>query len=334
MATIQRRASGSRQHYRVQIRLKGHLPESATFERLGDAREWARLTEAAIREHRHFRGAEARRRTVADLIDRYLAEVAPGLRGREPETRQWQLAFWRRELGPLLLADLTPAAIASARSRLRCGPATCNRYLAALSHAVSFAVREWDWLNEHPVRRVKRAREPKGRMRFLSEEERARLLTACRTSASLYALVVLALSTGARKGELLRLCWRDVDLLGRRALIPQTKSGKPRTVPLVPAAVEALRRLMRQVGEDRVFLHSHRRQWEEARAAAGLAGVPFHALRHTAASYLAMSGASVRDIQSILGHETLAMAQRYAHLTDDHLGAVADRMAERFLPDA
>ena len=110
---------------------------------------------------------------------------------------------------------MTPALLAECRDRLAQGraPATVNGYLAALSHAFTVAVVEWEWLESSPTRRVRRPREPDRRVRFLSEEERRRLMAACQASSNrfLTPVVVLALSTGARKQEILGLTWADVD---------------------------------------------------------------------------------------------------------------------------
>lgn len=126
-----------------------------------------------------------------------------------------QLAWWSARLGQLPLEELTPAIIGEHRDKLCRGRSgsTVNRYLAALSAVLSEAVREWMWLEQNSVRRVRRPPEARARVRFLSDDERERLLQACRESASsaLYMVVVLALSTGARKGELLSLKWSQGD---------------------------------------------------------------------------------------------------------------------------
>ena len=133
-----------------------------------------------------------------------------------------QLDWWKRELGDYRLVDVTPARIAECRDRLRNtplpnkkkrAPATVVRYLAVLSHAFSVAMKEWGWVDDNPCRKVTKPKEPRGRVRFLDDDERERLLEACRASTSkmLYPLVVLALSTGMRKGEMLGLHWDQID---------------------------------------------------------------------------------------------------------------------------
>lgn len=144
------------------MRLKGHSVETATFPRLTDARRWAQQTEAAIREGRHFRTREAKRRTLADLVDRYLAEVMPGKKSARGQSIQ--LSWWQTELGHHVLADITPALLAEYRDRLAAGitpkrqprsGSTVNRYLAVLSHAFTVAVKEWGWIDDNPLRKVR-----------------------------------------------------------------------------------------------------------------------------------------------------------------------------------
>jgi integrase len=349
MATIEKRTAGDGVvSYRVKVRLRGHLPQTETFTRLTDAKLWAQRVEADIRRNRHFKTAEAERHTLAEAIDRYFESYLPALRSRR--LLGAQLRWWREQAGHLRLSDMTAAEIIRHRDELRARPrnrrgaisdATLNRYIAALSIVLTKACREWEWLEQVPTSRVKRLKEPRGRTRSLSEGERHALLGACRQSANphLYAIVVLALCTGARKTEILRLRWADLDLARRRVVFRETKNGEQRGVPLTAPARSVLASL--PTGEPQSLLFPSPRKadqpvaiqcaWESAVSAAGLRDFRFHDLRHTAASYLAMSGATTSDIAAILGHKSLAMVQRYQHLTESHAGAVAERMAAQYL---
>jgi integrase len=346
MASIQRRGDS----WRVQVRLKGAPPQRASFKRRTDAVRWAERVQGELRAGRHFPGSAARRRTVAELLDRYEAEMLPHYSRREQGQRRGKLGWWRSQLGPRLLVDLTAAEIGECKLKLARGeglsgspasPATQTRYLALLKHALSIARREWEWIAENPAERVKPPREPRGRVRFLSDEERIRLLEACRASRNptLYSLVVVAVSTGARLGELLQLRWRDVDLQRGLATVHDTKNGERRSLSLRGLALEVLRDLasLRRLGSEEVFCGRRgkvdfpRRAWLAALAAARVEDFRFHDLRHTSASYLAMSGATLAEIAEVLGHKTLAMVKRYAHLTEQHTSSVVSRMNEKFL---
>jgi integrase len=189
MATIIRRPGKNGQtSYRAQVRRKGAPPLSATFTKLGEARKWVQVTEAAIVEGRHLPTAEAKRRTLADLIDRYLADVLPHKSASSIYMQTLQLLWWRARLGHCLLHDVTPALIAEHRDKLareegrRRANSTIRRYLAALSHALTVAVNEWGWLDDSPMRKVSKPKEPQGRVRFLSDQERYQLLAVCQAS--------------------------------------------------------------------------------------------------------------------------------------------------------
>jgi hypothetical protein len=147
MATIVRRPGKNGQtSYRVQVRRKGSPTLSATFTKLSDARKWVQVTEAAIVEGRHFQTAEAKRHTLADLIDRYCRDILPAKAPESCRKQGQQLRWWRGQLGHCLLADITPARIAEHRDKLareHRAASTVNRYLSVLSHAFAMAVREW-----------------------------------------------------------------------------------------------------------------------------------------------------------------------------------------------
>jgi len=344
LASIQEvRVKDGSTHFKVFVRLAGQPTCVKTFRRLTDAKRWSVQMESAIREGRYSPIREAERHTLADLIDRYQQEVLERYGPWERKNRSRQLGWWRNDLGALRLTDLTPARLAEARERLKRGrsDSTCNRYLAALSHALSVAWREWEWIEQNPARRLKRAKESPGRVRWLSDEEREALLKSCRASANhrLYPLVLLALCTGGRQGELLRLRWGDVDLGRKSVQFVETKNGVSRSVPLVDPAMASLRTMMstRRLDIDLLFPNRWRqatfprKAWEAALLAASIKDFRFHDLRHSCASYLAMAGATIREIQMILGHKTIAMTARYSHLTDQHLAGVAARMSSQFL---
>jgi len=348
MASIRKRANkdGSAS-YRADVRLKGFPPQRATFSRLTDARKWAGQTEAAIREGRYFKTTEARKHTVADAIQRYKESVLPAKKDRKKQ--ESQLDWWAGELGPYTLADVTPALLGETRDKLGQdrGPATVVRYLAALSHVFTVAVKEWGWLENNPMRKVGKPTEPRGRVRFLSDDttdgidgERTRLLNACKKSSNpyLHTIVVLALSTGMRQGEILNLRWPDVDLNNGRIILHETKNGERRVVPLVGHALELLKASskVRRLDTDLLFPGRNpqkpvfiRAPWLEAVKAAGIEDLKFHDLRHSAASYMLMSGASLGEIAELLGHKTLQMVKRYSHLSESHAAGVVARMNAR-----
>jgi integrase len=228
-------------------------------------------------------------------------------------------------------------------------PATVARFLAALSHVFTIAMKEWQWVDDNPLRRVTKPKEPRGVVRFLDDDERKRLLDACQASPSkdLYCAVVLALSTGVRKAELMGLRWRQVDLQRGLITLEDTKNDERRSVPLVghALALMAARSKVRRIDSEFVFpgnpaLKKGERKrkdqpialtkpWQTALGKAKIENFRWHDLRHSCASYLAMNGATLAEIAEVLGHKTLSMVKRYAHLSDAHTSKVVASMNEK-----
>ncbi len=350
--------------YRVQVRVKGQRAQSETFPNRREAEQWASSVEAAIRERRHFPHAAARPTSFDALAKDYTETVLAEFDTKERITRVRQLGWWSRQFPGLSLAEITADRISQARDKLaaekfmrgkpqrdkatdqmippkeykRSG-ATVNRYMATLSHVFSFAVKERRLLDRNPVSDIRRKKEPRGRTRFLSDEERASLLEGCTNSdwVPLHALVLLAITTGARKGELIGLKWPDVDLKKGRALVRETKNDEQRTLPLAGKALEALRelKLKNSARSEYVFpqpsglpgpYEHFDAHWYAALEAAQIRDFHFHDLRHTTASMLAVQGASLLEIADVLGHKTLAMVKRYSHLVVDHKAKVIEKM--------
>lgn len=345
MATIETRTSTTGTTYRVKVRLKGYPTQTATFKRLTDARKWAQQTESAIQEGRHFKTSEAKKHTLASAIDRYIRDVLP-TKPKSIHAQTIHLNWWKNEIGAYVLADITPAVISAFRDKLGSqetsrktlrSPATVNRYLAALSHLFTTAYKEWGWINDNPFRKISKKKESRGRVRFLSDEEREILLKECKKSKSncLYLIVVLALSTGSRKGEILNLKWNDVDLNRRVITLHETKNGEIRVLPLVSHAFELMKQhaQIRHLNCNFVFPSKDftkpvdiRTPFENAVERAGISDFRFHDLRHCCASYLAMNGASLAEIAEVLGHKTLQMVKRYSHLSEAHTAKVVESM--------
>lgn len=341
MASIQeRKDAAGKIHFRVQIRLRGFPPEQATFERKTDARKWAAQTEAAIREGRYFKTVEGRRHTFGEMIDRYIANVLPRKKQNSRHSQAPRLEWWRERLGSYTLADVTPPMIAEARDALltTCSPTTAIHYLAVLSHCYNVAVKEWEWFDSNPLTKVTKPQWPRGRVRFLDDAERKALLAACKESPNpcLYDIVVLALSSGMRYSEIMTLTWADVDLDRAVITLQNTKNGERRAVPLVGHAMSLLKEhsRIRRLDNPHVFPAPRKTgepiniktSWTNALKAAGIENFRFHDLRHSAASYLAMNGATTAELAEILGHKTLAMVKRYSHLSHAHTSGVVSRM--------
>jgi integrase len=356
--------------YRAQIRVRGRS-ESATFPRKSEAVEWAASIETAIREGKHFPHAAARRTTFDTLADAYVENALDGFDKKQRATRVQQVEWWAKQFKGLTVAEVTADAIGRARdacaaekftrgkprknkktgkmsepAEYKRSPATVNRYVAALSAVMTYGIKEHSppLLASNPVAKITRKKEPAGRTRFLSDQERAALVDACGKSEwpALHALVLLAITSGARRSEMTTLRWSDVDLVAGRALVRKTKNGEQRTLILAGEALKALKALAAARDEkpedersEHVFTSPSGQPgaveffdgyWHAALDAAGIKEFRFHDLRHTCASYLAAQKCSLLEIADVLGHKTLAMVKRYSHLVVEHKAGVIERM--------
>ncbi len=347
MATIEKRQNDDGTvSYRVKVRLKGQPTASATFERLTDAKRWAAETETKIRAGRYFAQAEGKRHTLAEAIARYRVEYLPSL--AQSRDRARQLTWWENRLGAFTLADITPRVINEQLQALAAeptpkgttkAPATIQHYRVAIAHLLNVAAKDWEWLAESPAPKIKRIKVENERDRFLSDNELKRLLEAVAPHEDLSLFVYLALSTGARAGELLGLEWSQVDIKRRTITLRagETKNKDARVLPIVEPALSMLRQRVRRLDSPLVFPgHRHpsrpinlRKPWEQALARAGIENFKIHDMRHSAASWLAQQGVSMVAIAALLGHRTLQMTKRYSHLANEHLQEVATKLGDK-----
>ena len=354
MASIVRRvASDGTTSYQVKVRIRGERPRSRTFKRKTDAAAWAAKAESDMGHGAYVPTTADRRRTLGELIEKFTVEYLPVKPNSKDGAKvSAMLAWWKTHAGFVTLDKLTPQTVAGYRAELSAQPskrgggplagATVNRYLAALSAVCKWAWKELGWLPSNPVLAITKRSEGAGVVRFLSDGERKALIAACRASddPNIYCAVILALATGARRGNIYGLRWENVDLLRLTLHFPDTKNGTPRRVPVVGPAVEALRAQFDRDPTQTGWVFKGRsdtapanldKPWARVRTAAGLIDFRFHDLRHTTASYLTMNGASLAEVAEALGHRTLVMARRYSHMTGDHTRGVLERMAGRFL---
>jgi len=272
--------------------------------------------------------------TLAQAAERYLAAKS---RKRSLEADRRYMDLFKTAFGSdTPLADVTAARISTWKAeRLSTvckqtnqtySAASINRPLAALRHLLRLAHEEWEMVQSVP--RIKLEREPQGRLRWLTQEEIAALLAACLKSKNreLHPAVVIAINTGLRRGELFGLTWERVDLSRGVLRLEITKNGKRREVPLNNDSYRALVSLEPKAA-GRVFrTRSIRTAFDNAVEVAKFDGVSFHTLRHTFASWAMMRGVSLKELQELLGHSSLTMTMRYAHLAPEHLRTAVSRL--------
>ena len=303
--------------------------------------------------------AEKRPRSITfnELADDYIAAYT----GRDKSVA-WRLMTWRRLIGDRPIADIKTSEIREHLKRLQAEPArawrgidadgkaihrvrapckvwsTVNRYHAALSAVFRWAI-EHELLpvdGKNPAHGIRRGKESSGVVRFLDPEERRRLLDAARASGwqRMYGLVLLALTSGARRGELLALRWRDIDLDNRVAYLRLTKNGSGRTLVIVPAVAEELAAYVRGKPEHLVFrstrdpliAYKFEQAWRAVLRTSKVERFRFHDLRHSFASALAQEGASLVELADAMGHRSMVMVQRYAHLSVQSRARLVNRV--------
>jgi len=207
--------------------------------------------------------------------------------------------------------------------------ATVNRELALLKHMLSKAV-EWNYLKHNPAKPVRLLKEPPGRLRYLEAEDIERLIECCADPHAPYlrTIVVMAVHTGMRLGEILGLQWTDLDLKNRFISVAKTKNNERKTIPINDMLYAELDQLPRHVTSPYLFHHADGtrllhidRSFHAALKRAGIEGFRFHDLRHTHASHLAMHGVPLETIGALLGHKDPKMTRRYAHLSPASLKA-------------
>ncbi len=263
-----------------------------------------------------------------DFAQQYLEDHS------KPTKRSWERDAWALKkavefFGNRRLDEITAWDVERYRAhRLETvSIATANRDVALMKHLLGSAVR-WGLLSQNPASDVKLGREQERPFRVLSQDEEVRLLSAC--APHLAPIVLMALNTGLRHGELLALEWRDVNLRRGTLEVRRSKSGKVRTVPLNDAALGVLLKIPGRDGA--VFRFEGRAvRWVDTafRAAvrrSGIATLRFHDLRHTFISRLVHQGVALPVIQRLAGHSTIITTMRYAHVTTDQARAAVAKL--------
>ncbi len=335
MATIRKLPSG---RFNVQVRREGHPPITGTFPNRTEAKAWATKIEDDINQGRHY--GYSRVKTLAEAIDAFTKLKATI---KTADDRNRHLAWWREHYGERKLFHFTGDVVDQGRERLAAeniernpdkpvrhrAPQTVRHYLMSLSACMDYAKRKKKWIEKNPVADVDAPPVSPGRIRWLSADERKRLLAACDRSGNpdLALVVRIALVSGARQAEIQWLRWPMLDLSRECAFLPTSKTGEPRVMPLPGEATKALRARakVRSIGSDLVFpspddpkkARNVWQAWDVARKLAGLPDFRFHDLRHSSATEMLRAGVDSRIVATVLGHKSMNMMRRYAHVAPE-----------------
>ncbi len=299
-------------------RIRKDFPDRATAEAfLAEIRRQKVLAKLGVRPEKAAEGTI----TLKELATRYL-EWAKGAKSWNTVRRD--LHRLRRiidVLGDYELKDINKSLVAQFLTDLRergLSPASVNRHLALIKHMMSKAA-EWGYIPDNPLRGLRGYKEPPGRVRFLTPEEAGRLIAECKVPR-LRTMVMLALYTGMRAGEIKNLTWDDIDLENRVIRVRVSKT-KARFIPIPDPLLDYLKGLEPKRGPV-VGEYWYEKSFRAAAKRAGLEDFNFHDLRHTFASWRAMAGVDLRTLAELLGHRTLKMVMRYSHLMPEHLDAI------------
>ena len=328
MASLrQRRGPGGRWAWQVRIKKAGYPEMARTFDLKADAQRWAKQIESEMDRGVFVSRAEAEATTLASALERYAQEIAPKKKDCYHDTlrcrRLSQRPLARRSLASIKGSDI--AAFIRERQADGVGANMIRLDLALLSHVFTVAGSVWGMESlGNPVQRVRgqRPKLPQGRDRRLQGDEHARLLEAAAAyGGEIGSVITWAIETAMRRGEIAAMRWDHLDRKARVLLIPETKTGTPRRVPLSTAALGVLDGLPRRL-DGRVWgmrPDSISQAFERVCKAAGIEGLTFHDLRHEATSRLFEKGLNPMQVAAITGHKTLQMLKRYTHLRAEDL---------------
>ncbi len=338
--------------FHAEVRRKNAKPLRQSFRTLTDAKNWVRKVESSVLDGKHVLDNKARKYTVADLVEQYirlhLSKVPSRLRDQISH-----LNWWKENYGKKALVEITPALLVEAKEKLLNGitfrkkkrtNSTVNRYFSSLGRAFSLAVQEWQVISENPFRKVSKLKENAGRNRFLPRGELHALLDRCKESNNphLYGMVLMAASMGLRFGEIANLRWRNIDFDNGFATLETTKNGDTRFVPLPDQVTAYLKEKQTpEVPEEFLFPSKNpakrhpysliRKAFQKAVQVTGLADFKFHDLRHTAASHMAMNGATQGELMEVLGHRSPSQTRRYAHYSKEHIARIMQKTSNSLI---
>lgn len=327
MATITKRGD---YQWQVKIRREGYPNQSRTFDSKAEADKWARAVESELDRGLYIDRNEAEKNTLWAILERYCLEVTPQKKGAALEALRIK-AIQREKFTQTKMAALSASNLAVWRDeRLKkVSGSTFNRELNIVSAAINHARKEWGIYCENPVALLRRPQENRARDRRLEEGEESRLLAELENEGRdtkgrlgkgvrnpwIKPLVLFALETAMRRGELLALHWVDIDLNRRTARLHETKNGESRMVPLSSAAAAILKELPRSIN-GLVFpttADALKKAFSRACERAEIKNFHFHDLRHEATSRLAGKLPNLVELASVTGHKDLKMLKRYYH---------------------
>jgi len=326
MASIRKRINQGTVKFQARIRVSNHPTMTKTFKLRSQAVQWAKETEIQIEKGTLGLDLKELDKTrLSDLLERYLNEITPRKRGRDVEKYRIQnlksYSITSKQINKIKQLDI----IEYKEIRLKeVSSGTVKKDLVLLGHIFETAIKEWGYpLSYNLVRLVTKPKENKSRDRRLEKGEEELLLASCRHCTNSYfePMVIVAIETAMRKGEILGIERDNLNLTKRTIYLPVTKNGEGRGVPLSTTAIAALNRIPTPIS-GKLFpipKPTLRGLWSRACRRAGISNLHFHDLRHEATSRFFEKGLNIMEVSTITGHKDLKMLKRYTHLKAEDL---------------
>ena len=321
---IPRKGPAGKRVWQAHIRRRGYSAQVRTFDSKAKAEAWTRKIESEMDRGEFVSRTEAESTSLSEALERYGREVSAKKRGHAAEASV--ASAWRQSaIASRPLAGIRGHDLAKVRDAWlgEATPATVRNRFALLSHLYNIARQEWGMASlGNPVRDVRIPRTANARSRRLVEDEESRLIEAAKTyGGEIQHLIPWAIETAMRRGEIAAMRWEHADRKVRVLLVPETKTGTPRRVPLSSRALQVLDDLPRRLDGAVWSMRpdSISQAFERICATAGVEGLTFHDLRHEATSRLFEKGLNPMQVAAITGHKTLQMLKRYTHLRAEDL---------------
>ena len=320
MATLTKRKDGQ---WQAKIRRRGYPMVSKTFGTKAKAERWAGIIEKEMDDGSFVSRTEAESTTLKEALQRYLTEITPTKKGAKQESDRVKV-WMEHDLACRYLSNLRGADFAQYRDQKikeGAGASTIRNQLNIISHLFNIARKEWGMESlGNPIQNIRMPKMPAGRDRRLRKGEEALLLE--NSDYPMQQLIILALETGMRLGEITGMQWQNINLKNSTAILQETKNGERRVVPLSSRAKEAIATLPRHINGylfPGISSSSASHRFATICRRGNIKGLRFHDLRHEATSRLFERGLDMMEVASITGHKTLHMLKRYTHLKAEDL---------------
>jgi len=304
--------------------------KAQSFHCKSQAKRWAYELETALEAGQYGKLCPTKI-TLSDLLDKYLGEITPRKRGRKPEARRIKRLL-NDSVSRYRLDELSSHRLAEFRDRrLSDGVRACQYDLVIIRHCINLAINEWGlMMNKNPADNLKKPSSNPARERRLSDDELLALIEASSHTRNphIVPIILFALETGMRRGEILSLEWQNIDFEKCIAFLPLTKNGTSREVPLSSKAATILeeQKIKKHHIPFPITDNAFRLAWDKLKKRAAISDLKFHDLRHEAISRFFEAGLSLVEVATISGHKDPKMLFRYTHLKAEEIAAKLQRL--------